>query len=216
MTEAELEKLSSFLRSLVTHGLLLAFVYWFFLNRDPRPQDQDLIAVEYPSPKRVSPHSDASRGSRSDSTAASTSHRVRLEDLGVRFSPLAPAPETHEPQGHADSAVAQDFTGGWDLLNPDPKRARFNRYIYQTVQRWLDHESMMNRLQLTGTVKVRIWFDGEGNYLASQTQYRAVDSDFQRIVDRALQLAFQEPVPKAFLFTDQTFFIDREVYVRPY
>jgi hypothetical protein len=102
------------------------------------------------------------------------------------------------------------------MMNPDPRIARFNQYVYNKVQGWLDRDRDLNHDQIYGTVKVRIWFDADGNYLEAETVYDAIDPNFQKIVERALRKAFNMPIPHPYLYLNKKFSIERMVVIRKY
>jgi hypothetical protein len=202
--------------SVVVHAVLLALLF-FWVGRPPLMVDPP-IEVDYQTAKESKMNPETQRHGKADGTgrgAWAPRSKVTLSDLGMRFDPTRPERVRDESsEDMRRGAETFDPTAGWDLMNPDPRIMRFNLYVYNTVQRQLDRESMQNQIRLTGTVKVKIWFDAEGNYLSAETQYQAIDPDFQKIVERSLRLAFMNPIPTPYMYKKEKFFIEREVYVR--
>jgi hypothetical protein len=206
----------SWWRSFGLHALLLALFYFLWTHRPEVSPKSDPIVVEYSGQKEHAPTArHLNPGSPTRRAAPRGRRSVTLSDLGMRFDPLE-APS--EPAPGSDAAVDnKDPQGdGWDLLNPDPKIARFNQYVYNVVQTELDRESGPMAQRLLGTVKVTLWFDQDGNYLDDRTKYAAIDSSFREIVRRSLKRAFARPIPKPFLYLARVFSIQREVFIRPF
>lgn len=203
-----------FFGSVVFHALLVwALFYW--VGRPPVLVDPPItVEVKESNSQQRSESARHGKASGRGDRAFETPPRVSLADLGMSMNDLTRPREVEDSGEVRSGAETFDPTGGWDLMNPDPKIMRFNLYVYNTVQRQLDLESMRNQIRLTGTVKVKIWFDADGNYLAAETVYQAIDPDFQAIVDRALRAAFAQPVPRPYLYKREKFFIEREVFVR--
>lgn len=209
----------SWWRSFSLHaGLLL--LLWILWEHRPELLREEPIQVEFADPRsglkeRRATERHLTPGAPSRRAAPRGRRAVTLSDLGMRFDPLA---VPSEPLPGSDEAVDnKDPQGdGWDLLNPDPKIARFNQYIYNVVQTELDREGGPMAHQLLGTVKVTLWFDADGNYLEDQTKYAAIDETFREIVARSLRRAFARPVPRPYLYLDRKFSIQREVFIRRY
>lgn len=182
------------------HLVLFFFAALLFLNR-PKLADHPPITVDIQYPKTTE-HARV----RGLGRVARPKPDVSLNDIGLKadFRARDPAADESMP----------GLPGGWDLDNPDPSVARFNQYVYEVVQRQLDFESRWLQERPRGTVKMRIWFDEKGNYLMTQSKFDAIDARFQKIVERALKNAFETPVPRTFVYSKKSFYIDREVYVR--
>ncbi len=204
--------------SMFLHGLLIALLVYLIFFRAPTIEKQnERYDIDVSVQKKHATATTSATGSSAIHNRSSGHSSVSLGDLGMRWRPVEPMPvrpQTEESFYSTNESVSDE--GGWDVMNPDPKLARFNRYVYNTVQGWLDRDSYLNPAQLTGTVQVRIWFDGEGNYLENETNFQAVDPDFRTLVARALHKSFAVPIPRPFLYTHQKFSILRTVYVRHY
>jgi hypothetical protein len=207
-----------FLISGAFHGLLFLLLLWIILLRpEEGAQNSSPIQIDTITEKKtqrkivqqLKKHEDSH-----SSTSKNTPHSVSLADLGMRLN-TDPVPETQtseQPQELRPSQAADD--DGWDVMNPDPRVARFNQYIYNTVQGWLDRDAYMNMQPLYGTVKLKIWFTKDGEYLEDETIFDAIDSDFREIVKRALRKSFAVPIPRPYIFQKEKFFIIRTVVVR--
>lgn len=206
--DAEQKKIQTFVTSALLHAIILASLLYLFRG-SPIPLDPPIsVQINEPSPQDATGRSRKRVTQNQVHPTSKTARQVTLDDLGVKMTYSA----REFPE---ETSVKQDADdGGWDLMNPDPKVAGFNQYIFSTIQRRLDYESMNNRRMLTGTVKVRLWFDPDGNFLFDETEYQAIDPDFQRIVARALFAAFQSPVPRPYLYSKEKFYVDREVFFR--
>ena len=215
MDETRDQKAPPLFTSIALHILLFGAIF-YLLSREPlEGTKSDPIQIDTFQEKkaaRVRPPRTSTGVAHHDSKATQTSHSVSLSDLGMRFS-TDPLPE---PAETAQSTPSPDVPNndGWDVMNPDPKIARFNQYIYNTVQGWLDRDAYMNTEKMYGTVKVKIWFDENGNYLENETVYDAIDPNFKRIVQRALSKSFAVPIPRPFLYVHKKFSIERMVVVR--
>lgn len=204
-------------RSFGLHAMLIAAMWWLWSHRPAEIPRDEPITVEFagekdrkPSPRHLNPGSPRAR-----SASRASRPPVTLDDLGMTFDPVAIARQAQSETAPADAVDNRDPQGdGWDLLNPDPKVARFNQYLYNVVQRELDRESQLGLRQFLGTVKIKLWFDTEGNYLAERTDFKAIDSEFRELVARSLKRAFARPIPKQYVYLDHTFSVQREVYVR--
>ena len=212
MNETQDQKSSSLFTSAVLHGLLFAGLF-YILSLEPKEGGKsEPIQIETIQAKKTI------KEPTTHFKAAEKSQAVSLNDLGMRLShePFHEAPEPlggNTNQGASDESPAER-NDGWDIMNPDPKIARFNRYIYTTVQGWLDRDAYLNIEKMYGTVKVLIWFDENGNYLENETVYDAIDPNFQRVVAKALQKSFAVPVPRPFLYLHHKFSIERVVVIR--
>jgi hypothetical protein len=208
--------------SMVIHALLFGLLLWLAL-RNPVVSDGlqessiqlDAVINNRPSATR---RGSIRKTERSMSRGASAG--ISLGDLGMHMAPL----ESHvEPEYDSNvpsqtDGQSRDFVpdGDWDLLNPDPRLARFNQYIYKTVQGWLDRDAYLNTERIYGTVKVKIWFSPEGEYLENETLFEFQDENFKAIVARALRKSFNRPVPRAFLSKKEKFYIERSVVIRQF
>ena len=148
--------------------------------------------------------------SHNQKSKSETMSSIPLSSLGMRLNPPTPL-EKPEPQGDQGDSEKED---DWDVLNPDPRLARFNQYIFYTVQGWLDRDAYLNNQNLYGTVKVKIWFTEKGEYLEDETVYDAADPQFRLIVARALRKSFMNPIPAVYLTKKTKFSIERTVVVR--
>lgn len=134
-----------------------------------------------------------------------------LSSLAMRMTPQTPLQEEEQPRGDKGDSETQD---AWDMLNPDPRQARFNQYLYYTVQGWLDRDAYLNTQKIYGTVKLKIWFTEKGEWLEDETEFDAIDDNFKGIVRRALRKSFERPIPLAYITQKHKFFIVRTVVVR--
>jgi hypothetical protein len=220
MDSSENRKSLSVFTSAVLHALLIGLIFWFFnLKPDEPPPGNDAIDVTTVSKeKNFKPKSVKQKKIVSTAPVNHSSHgerMVSLADLGMRLdrnpAPVASSSENSE-RAMPDAEDTPDE--GWDVLNPDPKLARFNQYIYNTVQGWLDRDAYMNHQQLYGQVRVKLWFSADGEWLENETVYDAVDEDFIKIVQRALRKSFTNPIPRPYLFKHEKFSIQRTVVIR--
>lgn len=213
MTDEEHTQLRTFLSSLIIHAILLGALF-FLMSREPEEGTQNTpIDLESIQTKQASRPRSRPRSSTQGATNSSSSNRgnsVSLADLGMRLNTQS-GPSDYEPT-HENSVPDGNDTS--DILNPDPRVARFNQYVYNKVQGWLDRDAYMNPRTLTGTVKLKIWFDGDGNYLEEETLFEAIDPEFKEIVARALRKAFSTPIPRPYLYIREKFFIERMVRIR--
>ncbi len=208
-------KLPPFYASVVIHGLLLGLMI-FLITREPdtgaKSEPIQIESINGVKPKRNVPrHTVQPLANRVSDAMGTNNHQVSLKDLGLRINH-----DVKPDEAAPDQAQEVPDEDSWDVMNPDPKVAQFNQYIYRTVQGWLDRDSSVDMDPIYGTVKVRIWFDENGNWLENETVYQAVDPNFQRIVARALRKSFAAPVPKPYLYLHHKFFIERMVRIRQY
>jgi hypothetical protein len=206
----------SFSKSVVLHALI-AWLIYYLMTQNPDDGVQHSAPIEVTSvdakPQRKIVHSEKARVHPTE-TAPKRSHEVSLSDLGMRLN-TDPVPEQNNtPEESRPSADAANDDEGWDVMNPDPRVARFNQYIYNTVQGWLDRDAYLNSKPLYGTVKLKIWFTKDGEYLEDETIFDAIDEDFREIVKRALRKSFANPIPHPFLYQKEKFSIVRQVVVR--
>jgi hypothetical protein len=198
--------------SFFIHALLVALLYYLlFWGDDRQVQGGDTIQIDSVTNDRQTGRRATTKKHISSQSKNST-HGVSLSDLGMRLDTRTSASDSSPTDTRNESEVASD--DDWDVLNPDPRVARFNQYVYNVVQGWLDRDAYMNTKPLTGTVKIRVWFDENGNYLEKETIYEAIDPDFQAIVARALRKAFSVPIPRPYLISKKKFFIIRTVVIR--
>jgi hypothetical protein len=207
-------------RSIAIHAILAALIYYFFFYNQPADSGKspetvqiDTINESAPAPKKS--QRTASKNHYTPSTqATSRSHSISLSDLGMRLN-TAPMPQQKEGEENSPPPTENDGEdSSWDMLNPDPRIARFNQYVYNTVQGWLDRDAYLNRQALYGTVKVKIWFSADGEYLENETEYEAIDEDFKKIVARALHKSFMNPIPHPYMYKHEKFSIVRTVVIR--
>lgn len=226
MPELKDLKLSPLVASILYHAVVMGAIVYFTLHQLPedgqnvQPIQIESINEAKPKLTRFQRKTQEVHQNNGERTAKSigNSHRVSLSDLGMRLDTSErPSQESSNlPTQTENNTYDTPDLGGWDLMNPDPRVARFNQYVYNVVQGWLDRDSSQNTQVLTGTVKIRVWFDGDGNYLENETNYDAIDPQFQKIVERALKKSFSRPIPHPFLYTHKKFSIDRMVVLRPY
>ena len=206
----------SFLKSVVLHALIFGLIYYLFLmNPDegnPKSAPIEVQTISDKVQKKIVHHS-AKNPVNHSATPSKHAHEVSLSDLGMRLN-TDPVPEQSSAEENRPSQEAANDDDGWDVMNPDPRVARFNQYIYNTVQGWLDRDAYLNQKQLYGTVKLKIWFTKDGEYLEDETIFDAIDEDFREIVKRALRKSFMNPIPRPFLYKKEKFFIVRTVVVR--
>ena len=204
--------------SVIIHALLIAGLYYLLTLQPQERPDSSPIQIDSITPKksqeRVAKRSKSVPVSQPQTHAkTSDSSHVSLSDLGMRFS-YEPSVPQNAAKSAAETPADIPDDNGWDIMNPDPRVARFNQYIYNTVQGWLDRDAPQNPAHMTGSVKVRIWFDADGNYLENETVYDAIDPDFQKVVARALHKSFINPIPHPFLYIHKKFSIERVVVLR--
>ena len=209
--------------SALLHGLLLLLALFFIYRNDVGSrQGSEPIQIESitQKPSAVKEKQTSRQKSTAPTRSAKNSKAVpdgiTLGSLAMRMdyrTPTASAQDFYQPmpESHIGQAEPAD---DWDTMNPDPRVARFNQYIYNTVQGWLDRDAPSNHQMLTGIVKLRIWFSADGEYLEKETVFDAVDPNFQAIVERALRKSFMNPIPKIYLTQKKKFFIDRTVVLR--
>lgn len=208
-------KINPIFASILLHALLLACLMVFVYFSEPSAPNDEPIQVETVkesrSPKRSNQH--LSRSSvNGHARQAPHSHSVSLSDLGMRLDERSYQHESNPDEATPASETEGD--GGWDMLNPDPRVARFNQYVYNTVQGWLDRDAYQNNQSIYGSVKVKLWFSATGEWLEDESVYDAADPEFRRIVIRALRKSFANPIPRPFLFKHEKFFIERMVVIR--
>ncbi|MBS1959061.1 MAG: hypothetical protein JST80_06275 [Bdellovibrionales bacterium] len=207
----------AFSRSLLLHSIFAILIYFLVFRNPPPPIQTELIVTDsFGDKNKIEKRRPPRTGILARS--ARKAEGVTLSDLGMQFNPLeyvAPNSRSSPESFYTGPSTVNDDSG-WDLLNPDPRIARFNQYLYNTVQGWLDRESYLITGTLTGTVKIKMWFDAEGNYLENETVYDAIDPDFKRIVQISLHNSFLRPIPKPYLFTNKKFSIQRQVVLRKY
>ncbi len=203
----------SVLASFLTHGAIV-LILALLINQNIEVGDHGstTIQVDTVSPaKHKYSKNENSRAASHAQPSTRSQNRISLSDLGLKLN-HTPLPPVNEESESSPPAASDD--GGWDTLNPDPRIARFNQYVYNTVQGWLDRDAYLNHQRLTGTVKVKIWFDKDGNFLEDETVYEAIDPDFKKIVERALKKSFANPIPHPFLYRHEKFSIERIVVIR--
>lgn len=211
MTATEDRNITPVIESVFIH-LAFALVLTLIILNQPSQSDRGTEQIQFDTVKKQASHGGKLRkGAAANVKQKDIPSHISLADLGMRLDHSISQSAGSESSEPAAEALEDDH---WDLNNPDPRIARFNQYIYNTVQGWLDRDAYLNHAMLQGTVKVRIWFDGEGNYLENETEYEAIDPDFQRIVARALKKSFANPVPRPFLFMNRKFSIQRVVVIR--
>ena|GEM_PF-3193446 len=219
-----------FFTSITLHAFLLALALWFYLKNREAPLipagtlEVNLIGdhphtLPRPLPRRVS------RAHRLDLDSRHASRPISVNDLGVSIArelQSASVPESdHSPESDdSDSHPVSDphsqtfADGDWDLLNPNPVLARFNQYLYYTVQGWLDRYSALNPMPIFGSVRVKLCFSGTGEYLEDKTVIEADDPNFRNLVVRSLRKALERPIPKAYLPEHHQFYVERSVVIR--
>ncbi len=212
--------------SVLLHALILALALLLIYQNEKSGSRQGSEPIQIESITKKPAQSSVRKEkqtTRSQSAAPSSRSKavpdgITLDSLAMRMDYTTPTAKPSDfyqaaPESHFGQAEPAD---DWDVLNPDPKLARFNQYIYNTVQGWLDRDRYQNRQELSGTVRVRIWFTGDGEFLENETEYEAIDPEFQKIVERALRKSFANPIPRPFLFTNKKFSIERTVVLRKY
>lgn len=207
--------------SVFLHALILLLAYFILIQEGaPGSKKGEPIQIESITEKRASKKEKQSfrhaqtRESRTASKAVPDG--ITLGSLAMRMDysrQAAKEQDFYQPMPENQFAEPEP-SDDWDVMNPDPRLARFNLYIYNTVQGWLDRDAHLNRTPLTGTVRVKIWFSAEGEYLESETVFDAVDPNFQAVVERALRKSFTNPIPKMYLTQKKKFFIERTVVLR--
>jgi hypothetical protein len=180
-------------------------------DANSKPIEIESLTEKHPV-KKIIHNPEQAQAPSTATTKNSSNHFVSLSDLGMRLN-TDPVQEATNPQEMRPSTETTD-DDGWDIMNPDPRVARFNQYIYNTVQGWLDRDAYLNSKPLYGTVKLKIWFTKNGEYLENETIFDAIDEDFREIVKRALRKSFTNPIPHPFLYQKEKFFIIRQVVVR--
>ena len=215
-----------FFTSITLHAFLLALALLFYLkNREtplvPAGTLEVNLVDDHPRtlPRPLSRPSlpRMSRAHRSDPGA---SHPISLNDLGVSIErELQSMPQSNDSNDSYEHPVTDPHSptfadGDWDLLNPNPVLARFNQYLYYTVQGWLDRYSALNPMPIFGSVRVKLCFSGTGEYLEDETVIEADDPNFRNLVVRSLRKALEHPIPKVYLPEHRKFYVERSVVIR--
>ena len=210
--------------SLVIHAILFGILLWLALQNPIQLDGLSDATIQLDSVNTQSP-AKTKRGSRLKRSTPSTKDRsegISLSDLGMRMRPLESHSEPERESNHYSTSTDDGINpnqvpeGNGDILTPDPRLARFNQYIYKTVQGWLDRDAYLNTERIYGTVQLKIWFSADGEYLEDETLFEFQDPNFKAIVARALRKSFATPIPRAYLVKKQKFFIERQVVIRQF
>ena len=202
--------------SFLLHALIFGVIVFLFSQNleDGSPNSEPIQIESVKEKKRSVKVKIKNEKELSHTSVNHHGHSVSLSDLGMRLDTSSKPESDRQGARSPFESAPESGSDDWDVLNPDPRVARFNQYIYNTVQGWLDRDSYLNQQKLYGTVKIKIWFTKDGEYLENETNFEAIDSDFEQIVRRALRKSFMNPIPRPFLFQHDKFFIVRTVVLR--
>ena len=130
--------------------------------------------------------------------------RVPLKNLGISFLGLA----KKELQSFPSDNGSETLSGG-DAFQAvsDPNYALY-QFIYQTIDSQLTYPQEFTDAGFQGTVYAKLYFDENGKYDRSQSEFQYIDSYLKVNVIRALRKIQDNPVPKVLNKLNKPFYLN--------